>query len=615
MTVFIPEDKILEIKNAADIVDVVSENVLLKKTGKNYIGLCPFHSEKTPSFTVSPQKQIFYCFGCAAGGNVFSFIMKRDGITFPEAVQMLSRQYGVAIPVQKMSDAQKRHRSEREELLSVNRQAMDFYHKVLLNPALGKQAAAYLKKRGITQETIRTFRIGYAPDGWNNIVNFFLKIKMSLDIVEKAGLIVERGNKSGFYDRFRNRIIFPIFNLNVHLIGFGGRVMNEDMPKYLNSPETLIYNKSRSLYGLHLAKQECRDKETVYIAEGYFDLLALHQNGIKNSVATLGTSLTSEHVQIIRGLVGRDGNVVLVFDSDDAGIKAALRSIGIFLNAGVNVRVMVLPSGYDPDSYLLEFGKASFLAIAEKAQTIMSFLTNALIEKHGLAVEGKIRVVSEIRETLLSIEDRVARSLYIKDLAERLAIEETAVLEKVRDASLRKDTHGERNKFLNHELIRDDSKRGLPKADSRGSFYGKWEKLEQQIIKMMLQFPTILSEIEERKILNFFEDERLKSIGQLILSHKDRLNGRLVDIIDLIDEKDQRSIMVSMAIAESKWDYAGCLTVLTRFESIRNKDKKTLIKKIKEAEENNDYELLSKLLNEKQKMAVLTEKKKMTLLK
>jgi DNA primase len=615
LTVFIPEDKILEIKNAADIVDVVSENVLLKKTGKNYIGLCPFHSEKTPSFTVSPQKQIFYCFGCAAGGNVFSFIMKRDGITFPEAVRMLSRQYGIAIPLQKMSVAQIKRRSEREELLSVNRQAMDFFHKVLLNPTSGKQAVGYLKKRGIKQETVRTFRIGYAPEGWNNIVNFFLKKKISLGLVEKAGLIVERGNKSGFYDRFRNRIIFPIFNLNVHLIGFGGRVMNEDMPKYLNSPESLIYNKSRSLYGLHLAKQECRDKETVYIAEGYFDLLALHQNGIKNSVATLGTSLTSEHVQIIRGLVGRDGNVVLVFDSDDAGIKAALRSIGIFLNAGVDARVMVLPSGYDPDSYLLEFGKAPFLDIAEKAQTIMSFLMDALIDKHGLSVEGKIRVVSEMRETLLSIDDRVARSLYIKVLAERLGIEETAVLEKVRDASLRKGAHGERNKFLNQELIRDDSKSGSPKADKPRSFYGKWEKLEQQIIKMMLQFPTILSEIEERKILNLFEDERLKSIGQLILSHKDRLDGRIVDIIDLIDEKDQKSIMASMAIAESKWDYAGCLTVLARFESIRNKDKKILIKKIKEAEANNDYELLAKLLSEKQKMAVLTEKKKMTLLK
>jgi DNA primase len=615
LTVFIPEDKILEIKNTADIVDVISENVLLKKTGKNYIGLCPFHSEKTPSFTVSPQKQIFYCFGCAAGGNVFSFIMKRDGITFPEAVRMLSRQYGIAIPHKKMSDAQKRRLSEREELLAVNRQAMEYFHRVLLDPASGRQAAAYLEKRGIKQETVKTFKIGYAPEGWNNVVSFFLKRKISLNVVEKAGLIVERGNKSGFYDRFRSRIIFPIFNLSGYLIGFGGRVMNNDMPKYLNSPETLLYNKSRSLYGLHLAKQKSREKETVYIAEGYFDLLALHQNGLDNSVATLGTSLTSEHVQIIRGLVGKDGNAVLVFDSDDAGIKAALRSIGIFLNAGMNARVMILPSGFDPDSYLLEFGKTSFLNIAGKAKTIMSFLMDSLIEKYGLSVEGKIRVVSEMRETLMAIDDRVARSLYIKDLAERLGIEETAVLEKVRSGSSRTGASGERNKLLDHKFVRDEAKTVSPKADTQKQFYSKWEKLEQQIIKMMLQFPTILSEIEERKILNLFEDERLKRIGQLILSQKDRFDGIFVDLIDLIDEKDQKSIVASMAIEDSKWDYTGCLAVLTRFESIRNKSKKSLITKIKEAEENNDYELLEKLLSEKQKMAVLTEKKKMTPLK
>ena len=615
MTVFIPEDKILEIKNAADIVDVISENVLLKKTGKNYVGLCPFHSEKTPSFTVSPQKQIFYCFGCAAGGNVFSFIMKRDGITFPEAVRMLSRQYGIAIPLKKMSDSQKRHRSEREALLAVNRQAMDYFYKMLLNPASGKQAAAYLKERGIKQETVNTFKIGYAPEGWNNVVNFFLKKKIPLNVVEKAGLIVERGNKSGFYDRFRNRIIFPIFNLNVHLIGFGGRVMNNDMPKYLNSPETLLYNKSRSLYGLHLAKQKSRDEETVYIAEGYFDLLALHQNGINNSVATLGTSLTSEHVQIIKGLVGKDGNAVLVFDSDDAGIKAALRSIGIFLNAGMDARVMTLPSGFDPDSYLLEFGKASFLDIAGKAKTVMTFLMDSLIVKYGLSVEGKIRVVSEMKEILLAIEDRMARSLYIKDLAERLGIEEATVLEKVRYGSRRTGRPAERNNFSDHKFIRNDSKNVSPKSDKQKTFYSKWEKLEQQIIKMMLQFPTIISEIEERKILNFFEDERLKSIGQMILSQQDRFDGIFVDLIDLIDEKEQKSIVASMEIEESKWDYNRCLAILTRFESLRNKSKKALIKKIKEAEESNDHELLEKLLSEKQKMAVLTEKKKMTLLK
>jgi len=615
LTIFIPEDKVLEIKNAADIVEVVSESVLLKKTGKNYVGLCPFHSEKTPSFTVSPQKQIFYCFGCAAGGNVFSFIMKRDGISFPEAARILSRQYGINIPVQTMSKEQKRLRSERENLLTVNRQAMEFFQSNLFNASSGKQALIYLKKRGISQETMEIFKLGYAPTGWNNINNFFQKKKYPLDIVKKAGLIVKREKKDGFYDRFRNRIIFPIFNVNMHVIGFGGRVLTDDLPKYLNSPETPIYNKSSSLYGLHRARQKCRETETVYIVEGYFDLLALHQNGIQNSVATLGTSITVDHVHILRNVIGKDGHVVLVFDSDDAGMKAALRSLGIFMNAEVDTNIMLLPPGHDPDSYLFEFGYESFFDIAKSAKSLISFLIDALIEKYGLTVEGKIRVISEMRETLASIDDSVARSLYVKELAERVGIDETAVLEKVRELSFKNKSSTKSDTFSNHASVRIHRKNGFQKADKRKSFHGKWARLEQQIISMMLQFPPVLSEIGERGILEFFEDNRLKAIGNLILKHQDCSDIRIDDVVNLIEDNEERGIVASMAFEDNKWDYDGCLNILNRFESIRNKKEDTLIKKIKEAEENDDLELLSKLLSKKQKMAVLSEKKKMALLK
>jgi DNA primase len=615
LTIFIPEDKVLEIKNAADIVEVVSESVLLKKTGKNYVGLCPFHSEKTPSFTVSPQKQIFYCFGCAAGGNIFSFIMKRDGISFPEAARILSRQYGIDVPVQQMSKEQKKLRSERENLLAVNKQAMDFFHNNLSDVPSGKQALLYLKNRGISQETIDTFRLGYAPEGWNNINYFFQKKKIPLNIVENAGLIVKRENKDGFYDRFRNRIIFPILNVNMHVIGFGGRVLNDNLPKYLNSPETPIYNKSSSLYGLHRARQKCKETETVYIVEGYFDLLALHQNGFENSVATLGTSITKDHVHILRNVIGKDGHVVLVFDSDEAGMKAALRSLGIFMNAEVDANIMLLPSGHDPDSYLFEFGYESFFAIAKNAKSLISFLIDALIEKYGLTVEGKIRVISEMRETLAAIDDSVARSLYIKELAERVGIEETAVLEKVRELSFRNSRSARKDTFSNNDVVRNHRKNGFQKADRKTSFYGKWARLEQQIISMMLQFPPVLSEIAERGLLDLFEDNRLKAIGDLILAHQDFSDTNIVDVINLIEDNDVRGIVASMAFKENHWDYDGCLNILNRFESIRHKKETTLINKIKEAEENNDLELLSKLLSKKHKMAVLSEKKKMALLK
>ena len=296
MVFFIPEEKINEIKNAADIVDVVSESVVLKKAGRNHVGLCPFHSEKTPSFTVSYEKQIFYCFGCGTGGNVFAFLMKKEGHSFPEAVKYIAGKYGVHIPYDAMTPEQKQKISEKENLLSVNKQAMIFFSKCLIESNVGEKARDYLRKREISEDTVRGYYLGYAPEGWNTLFNYMTKNnKHSPLLLEKAGLIIKKNGLAGFYDRFRDRIIFPIFDVNSQVIGFGGRVMDDSLPKYLNSPETVVFNKSRSLYGLNAAKSECRITETVYIVEGYFDLLALHQHGIKNCVATLGTAITPEH--------------------------------------------------------------------------------------------------------------------------------------------------------------------------------------------------------------------------------------------------------------------------------------------------------------------------------
>ena len=615
MTIYIPEDKVSEIKNTADIVEVVSEVVLLKKTGKNYVGLCPFHSEKTPSFTVSPEKQIFYCFGCAAGGNVFSFLMKHDGISFPDAAKILAGRYGIDIPTRTMSPEQKRRMSQRENLLAVNRQAMEFFRKQLLEAASGKRAMEYLKKRGINKEIFDNFNLGYAPQGWDNLLSFFIKKNISLDLVEKAGLIVPRKEKSGFYDRFRDRLIFPIFDLNMQAIGFGGRVLDDSIPKYLNSPETPVYNKSRSLYGLHLAKMKCRENERVYIVEGYFDLLALHQHGLQNSVATLGTSLTPEHVQILKGFVGKDGKIILVFDSDDAGIKAVQRSIGIFMRMEVNARIIVLPEGYDPDSYLFEFGYESFLDSDSRAISLMSFLIDSAVKKHGLSIEGKIRIISEMKEPLSSINDNIKRSLYIKELAECINIDESAVLEKIRKLSVRNRDKAIRPTMPNNFLSLSQNKAAIPDNVKGKAIQGKWGKLERQIIAMMLQFPQILYKISERNILDLFENNALKSIGQVLLKHKDYSEIQVSDIINLIEDKEQRNIVASLAIGEDIWNYEACIGIITRFESIRKKNEKKLLEEIKAAEKENDLELLSKLLKQRQKMALLTEKKKMALLK
>jgi len=436
LAIYISEDKISEIKNTVDIVDIISDVVTLKKAGKNYIGLCPFHSEKTPSFTVSPEKKIFHCFGCQAGGNVFTFIMKNEGISFPEAVRIIAAKCGINIPAQRLSQDQKRKISEREKLLDVNRQAMNYFCNILLSNSAGKTAEEYLKKRKITKDIIKDFALGYAQEGWDNLISYFFRKKISPSLLEKSGLIIPRRKANGFYDRFRGRIIFPIFNISSQVIGFGGRVMDDSDPKnakYLNSPETPVYTKSNSLYGLNRAKDKLRELKTVFVVEGYFDLLALHQHNIVNSVATLGTSLTAEHVRLIRGYIGKTGKVILVYDSDDAGLKAAYRSIEIFDKGYVDAKIMVLPDGYDPDSYLFKFGQKSFLEEYSKAKSIMAFLIDFSEKKHGDSIEGKIQIISDMKKPLSDINDSVARSLYVKELAERLNIDESAILEKVRE--------------------------------------------------------------------------------------------------------------------------------------------------------------------------------------
>ncbi len=594
MVSLIPEEKISEIKNTTDIVEIISDVVVLKKTGKNYIGLCPFHSEKTPSFSVSPDKQIFHCFGCGTGGNVFTFLTKYEGISFPDAVRMMARRYGISLPTSSMSVDQKRSFSEREALLSINRQAMDYFHQNLVDRNSGKMAMEYLTNRGMTKEIIEAFKIGYALDGWDNISNYLKKRKVPAALVEKSGLIVPRKSGNGFYDRFRNRIIFPIIDLNMLVTGFGGRVMDDSLPKYLNSPETPVYNKSRSLYGLNAAKGACRNSQVVYIAEGYFDALALHRSNIKNSVATLGTALTSEHVKILKGFIGETGKAVLVYDSDAAGVKAAMRSIEIFEKEYVNARILILPEGHDPDSYLSEFGLKLFAAAADGAKAVIPFLIETAVKKHGLSTEGKIRIISDMKTPLALMDDNLTRSLYIKDLAESLGIDEAAVMEKIRETSVIADNRGLSRKFpvgsqrpVAGEII------------NPGSKHEKSSRFERQIIAMMLQFPEILPEITDRNVLKYFKNDTLKSIGEFVLKNSVGSKGCVADLMDMVDGDREKQIIASLAMGDDPWSMKGCKNLLTKFVDINNvKQGSILSQRIKIAEQSNNDELLFQSLEE-----------------
>jgi DNA primase len=599
LAIFIPEEKILEIKNTANIVDIVSEIVHLKKTGKNFVGLCPFHSEKTPSFTVSPEKQIFYCFGCGAGGNVFSFLMKNQGLGFPEAARSLANRYGIEIPVQNLTPEQKKRIGERESLLEINRQAMEFFKQALHRRPSGQMAVDYLQKRGLSADIIDRFNIGYAPKGWDNLLNFFSKKGTPLVRLEKSGLLLPKKDGRGYYDRFRDRIIFPIIDVNQKVIGFGGRVMDDSLPKYLNSPETALYNKSRSLYGLHLAKEKCATTHTVHIVEGYLDLVTLHQYGIENTVATLGTALTADHVRMLSRYVPR---MILVYDSDEAGIRSALRCVDIFWKEHADfsrgdvfqeekadTHILVLPDGHDPDSYLRKEGAESFYQAADQAPGIVTFLIDQSISKHGLSTEGKIRVVADLQRSLAAINDTVARSLYVKQLAERIGIEENIVLEKVREKTAAKEKYDPR----------------VPKDDRNQ----KGGRLEQQIIAMMLQFPPILSEVKKYDVIEYIENKDLKTIGQTVLEHHISSVEQISELLDVIDNPEQKQLITALAMIEESWDESGCLKLIHQFVKTRKRLRDNgILEQIKAAERKNDQEALDRLLREKQRLAVRGQK-------
>ena len=608
----ISEDKISEVSRTADIFEIISESVRLRKTGKNFVGLCPFHSEKTPSFSVSPDKQMFYCFGCGAGGNVFHFLMKQEGVSFPEAVRMLAARYGIEINERNLSPAEKKKISERESLLNLNQLALDYFRSALSQGSAGEKAGAYLAKRGITLDIIDDFQLGYVPAGWDNLLRYFSKRGVSRSLAERSGLIVESQKYKGrFYDRFRNRIIFPIFNISQQLIGFGGRVLDDSLPKYLNSPETPVYNKRRSLYGLHKARPLCRASDTVYIVEGYFDLLALCQHGIKNVVATLGTALSPEHVRLLKGVAR---TMVLVYDSDMAGIKAALRCVDIFLNdfpiktetveKRMDPRILVLPQGYDPDAYIFEFGAEAFLEAAKVAPKLMSFLIETAVKKHGLSIDGKLSIIAELQEPLSVIRDDFARSLYVKELAERTGIEELAILEKISEYASRKRNALRSDYRTGTSRPQIERKRLAAVKPASISAAGP-DRMEMRIIAMMLQFPEILPELKRRNIFQYIENPDLKSIAQLILNRlKDSYDKScdmcLADLVAAVDDAGHRQLISSLALEEEAWVFEGCLKLLKQFVANRNRSKDDLIHKIKAAEESNDQELLLKLLREKQ---------------
>lgn len=590
----IPEETINRIKNAADILDVVGEYVVLKKAGRDYTGLCPFHAEKTPSFTVSPEKQVYYCFGCHAGGSLFSFLMRLEGLSFGDAVRRVAAKYGIEVPVANMSPGQKARLTENERILAVNEAAMRFFQETLADGAEGAQAMSYLVGRGMTRNIIQRHQLGYAPNRWDGLSRYLEKQKVPDALLLKSGLVVPRKDNRGHYDRFRDRVIFPILNLSQQVIGFGGRVMGDGKPKYLNSPETPVYNKRRCLYAMDKANRAARAAGKVYVVEGYFDVLAMHLFGIENTVATLGTALTPEHVQLLKGMVGRAGHAILVFDSDQAGLKAAQRSVEVFEAGYLDARILVLPKGHDPDTFLREKGPDVLLKAADNALAMIPFIIEMAIDTHGLSLEGKIKVVDEMQAPLAAIQDSLARSLYVKQLAERLDIDEAAILDKIRrKAAAQNAPIGGRSR----SAVADKATAAATVMADRG-------RLEMRIIAMMLHCPAMIPEIVGRNVIDDFEDDQCRSLARMVVRQGDRPADRGLDLPVSIDDPEMGSLLARLAIEDNRWDRQGCERLLAQFEDRRRRRlRQDLQRRIESAEKNNDMELLAKLLMEKQQQA------------
>jgi DNA primase len=598
LAAYIPDDKITAIKNACDIVDIVSETVSLRRAGRNLLGLCPFHAEKTPSFTVSPDKQIFYCFGCGAGGNVFSFLMKHAGLSFPEAASTLAGRCGIDLPKRNLSPHEKKKLTERETILTLNGDAVSFYRDCLLSDERGKRAKGYLLKRGMTQKTIDEFQIGFAPEGWDHLLRHLRSMSKPVEMALQAGLIVSRKKGEGHYDRFRNRIIFPIFNGQNQTVGFGGRVMDDALPKYLNSPETPVYTKSRSLYGLNRARQKCRETQTVYVVEGYFDLLSMHQFGIENTVATLGTSLTADHVQILKGFVGEGGKATLVYDSDQAGIKAAQRSVAVFQKGLLEARIMVLPKGHDPDSFLMAHGPDDFLKAAEQSMGMIPFMVESAVEKHGLSIDGKVRIVNDLKSAILAIGDPVARSLRVKHLAERIGVDETVLLQKIQ----RTTPSPAKAPWLK-------GRPGAIKTPAPSPIRGETYRLERQMVAMMLQFPEMIADIKRRRLMDHFTDPVLAEIGRGIIEHFTTIDGDIAGLVSRWDDPEKKAVVARLSLTDEHWDRDGCMSLMSQFESSIRRMDKALLHRIEAAEKSGDVNLLATLLREKQQQARRTMEK------
>lgn len=533
----IREEIIAQVIDRCDIVDVISSYIPLKRAGKNFKAVCPFHHEKTPSFVVNPQKQIFHCFGCGIGGNVVSFVMKQERMDFPEAVRMLAQKANVTIPDDERPAAPAEN--IRQAIFKVNALAVNFFHKNLLSDKTppAKHARQYLNQRGVDQAAAHAFQLGFAPEGWDGLLSYLKKEGVGLSLMEKAGLIIPRENAQGYYDRFRNRVVFPIFDTRAHCRAFGARALGGDSgAKYLNSPETLIYTKGHHLYGFHLAKPSIAENDFVVIVEGYLDCLIPYQAGVTNIVASLGTALTVEQIRLIRRYTH---NVVMLFDADAAGESAMMRSLDGLIEEGMDVRVAVLEAGEDPDSFTRRYGAEALKERIRGARQVFEYKLGVLCRQYDTAsAEGKAQVATQMFPTLRRFPSELVKAEYIKKLAGTLKVSDQVLLEEYKKSGT----------ALPQKVPA--ALRGLGDRNQ-----ARERAVERSLLKLILAEEGLISQAKEEVVPSDFQDERIRTAVSRIYEWFEQ--GRRIETSSLINSFEDASVQQIIAGVMAEEDILG----------------------------------------------------------
>ncbi|MFH1313196.1 MAG: DNA primase [Candidatus Eisenbacteria bacterium] len=571
----IPEDIVDKVRDSADIVEIVSEHLPLKHSGRNLKALCPFHPERTASFMVSPEKQIYHCFGCGAGGNVFNFLMQIENITFPEAVRTLGKRYGIKMPqmTSKVS-------SEASLAYKINAMAAKAYHAALSGTKEGTAARRYLRSRGVTEETEKEFLIGYAPSDGGYLVLEAKRRKVEPQQLLALGLAIERDGRPR--DLFRNRLIFPIASAGGRILGFGGRVLDDAQPKYLNSPETRLFRKSETIFGLYKAKGELRGRGQAIVVEGYMDVIPLHAGGFRNTVASLGTAFTFEQARRIKRYCGE---IVLAYDGDEAGRLAALRACDAGVQAGLKVRVVSLPDGKDPDSYLKAEGRE---ALAELIKNASHYVDFALAQSPTDDLEDAVKFVLTI---ISKVEDPVRISLDIKRLAAASGISEVALQRSLVGISRRKPSGPPERKQENER-----------KQDTTAC-----DTIEKSIVSIMIGLPECVDRIFGAISPSDFTDRRMRKIAETILDRKSR--GLAFDtsaLLSVIDDEHARTLLIDTSIDTDITGDPDKLVsdhIAGMKRRVIERQIATLRKQIEIAEKDGDTDLLQALLTKRQGLA------------